>query len=75
MAENNDTITADVSSSPAMLRMVTAYWLSRAIYVAATLGIPDLLKNEAHDFEELANATGSHAPSLGCCARWRALEF
>jgi ubiquinone/menaquinone biosynthesis C-methylase UbiE len=44
--------------------MATAYWVSRAIYVAAHLGIADLLKDEARDAEALAAATGTHAPAL-----------
>ena len=43
---------------------MTGFWLSRAIYVAAKLGIADLLKEEPKDIGELAKATGSHEPSL-----------
>jgi SAM-dependent methyltransferase len=44
--------------------MATAYWVSRAIYVAAQLRIADLLKEEAQDAEALAAATGANAPAL-----------
>jgi hypothetical protein len=44
--------------------MATAYWVSRAVYVAAQLGIADLLKDEAQDAEALAAATGTYAPAL-----------
>jgi hypothetical protein len=47
-----------------VIRMATAYWVSRAIYVAAQLGIADLLKDEAQDPEALATATGTYAPAL-----------
>jgi len=37
---------------------------ARAVYVAATLGIADLVKDGRKSAEELARATGMHAPSL-----------
>ena len=48
----------------AMLQMIQGFWVSRAVYVAAKLGIPDLLKDGAKSSEELAEATRTHAPSL-----------
>jgi len=47
-----------------MLQMIQGFWMSRAIYVAAKLGIADLLKDGPKSPQELAQATGSHAPSL-----------
>jgi SAM-dependent methyltransferase len=47
-----------------MIRLVTGFWVSRALYIAATLGIADLLQDEPKAIGELAQATGSHAPSL-----------
>jgi ubiquinone/menaquinone biosynthesis C-methylase UbiE len=47
-----------------VIQMATAYWVSRALYVAAQLGIADLLKDAAQDAEALAAATGTHAPAL-----------
>lgn len=47
-----------------MLQMIQGFWVSRAIYAAAKLGIPDLLKDGPKSPEELAKATGTHAPSL-----------
>ena len=47
-----------------VIQMATAYWVSRALYVAAQLGIADLLKDAAQDAEALASATGTHAPAL-----------
>ena len=41
-----------------------AFILSRAISVAAKLGIADLLKADAKTADELAQATGVHTPSL-----------
>jgi hypothetical protein len=48
----------------AILQMATGYWVSRSIYVAAKLGIADLLKDSPKSCDELATATGTNAPSL-----------
>jgi hypothetical protein len=48
----------------AMLQMIQGFWISRALYVAAKLGIPDLLKDGPKNSDDLAQATGTHAPSL-----------
>lgn len=47
-----------------MLQIISGFWISRAVYVIAKLGIPDLLKSGPKTAEELANATKIHAPSL-----------
>jgi hypothetical protein len=47
-----------------MLQMIQGFWVSRAIYMAAKLGIPDLLKDGPKRCEELAQATATHSPSL-----------
>ena len=47
-----------------MLQIISGFWISRAVYVIAKLGIPDLLKSGPKTAEELASATGMHAPSL-----------
>jgi hypothetical protein len=56
--------TAENPSPPALFEMATAYWLSQAIYVAAKLGIADLLRDGPQSFVALAASTGSDAPSL-----------
>lgn len=48
----------------ALLQMMTGYWVSQAIYVAAKLGIADLLTSGPKTCEELAEATGCHPQSL-----------
>jgi hypothetical protein len=48
----------------ALFQMITGYYISQAIYVAATLGIADWLKDGPCSSDELAHATGTHAPSL-----------
>jgi hypothetical protein len=47
-----------------ILQIITNFWSSRAVYVFAKLGIPDLLKSGPKSADELAAATKMHAPSL-----------
>lgn len=47
-----------------LIRMVTGYWLSQAVYVAAKLGIADLLRDGPRDCDWLAEAAGAHRQSL-----------
>ncbi len=54
----------DVPPSVALLQMVTGYWVSQTIYVAAKLRIADLLKDGPKSCDELAKATETHARSL-----------
>ena len=48
----------------ALLQMATSVWISQALYIAAKLGIADLLHDQPRSSEDLARATGMHAPSL-----------
>ncbi|HEY3579773.1 MAG TPA: methyltransferase dimerization domain-containing protein, partial [Pyrinomonadaceae bacterium] len=47
-----------------MIQFITGFWTSRALYVAAKLGIADLLQSGPKTVQELAEATNTHAPSL-----------
>jgi hypothetical protein len=47
-----------------MLQIITNFWTTRAVYVLAKLGIPDLLKSGPKSAPELAGLTGMHAPSM-----------
>jgi len=47
-----------------MLQIISNFWMSRALYITAKLGIPDLLKSGPRTVEELAESTQTHAPSL-----------
>jgi len=47
-----------------MLQIISGFWISRAVYVIAKLGIPDLLESGPKTAAELASATNTHAPSL-----------
>ncbi len=64
MNEHDETAIADISPSVTMFQMVRAFFASRAIYIAAKLGLADLLKNEPKSSEELAQATGTDASAL-----------
>ena len=47
-----------------MLQIISNFWTTRAVYVLAKLGIPDLLTSGPKSVQELAGSTGTHAPSL-----------
>jgi hypothetical protein len=47
-----------------MLEMLSAFWNSCALHVAARLSLSDHLAREPRSAEELAAVTGTHAPSL-----------
>jgi predicted transcriptional regulator len=45
-------------------RMLTGYWITQALYVAAKLGLADLLKDGPRTADDLASATKSHPKSV-----------
>jgi hypothetical protein len=47
-----------------LFRMITGYYVSQAIYVAARLGIADRIGDSARAIEDLANQTNTHVASL-----------
>ncbi len=47
-----------------MARMITGYWVSQIVHVAAKLKLADLLADRPRTTEELARSTGTHARSL-----------
>jgi hypothetical protein len=47
-----------------LAQMASAYWVSQAIYVAAKLDLAEQLAAGPTSAEQLAAATGTHAPSL-----------
>ena len=48
----------------AMFQIISGFWISRAVYIIAKLGIPDILKDGPKSTNELAAETNTHAPSL-----------
>lgn len=56
--------TNDAPPQLALETLIHGYQLTKCIYVTAKLGIADLLKDGPRTSEELAQMTGTHAPSL-----------
>ena len=54
----------EVPPQVTMLQIISGFWLSRAVYIAAKLGLADLVTRQPKSAEELAQATETHAPSL-----------
>ena len=52
------------SPQAVMARLITGYWISQALNVAAQLGVADLLKDGPQTIAHLAEATGAHPRSL-----------
>lgn len=55
-----------------MLDMISGGWMAGAIGVAARIGVPDHLARGPADANELAAATGTHAPTLARLLRYLA---
>ena len=62
------------SPTDRMFQIISGFWTSRAVYVAAKLGIADLVHDRPRTAAELAEATGTHAPSLFRVPRWSVIE-
>ncbi len=54
----------DLPPPVAMLQMLGGFRVARSIYVAAELGVADLLADGPKSIDELAQATATHGPSL-----------
>jgi hypothetical protein len=56
----------DVNKEAAMkmIGIISGFWVSRVVYIAAKLGLADQLKDTAKTASEVAEATDTHAPSL-----------
>lgn len=59
-----NTQSQDIPSQMVMIQMATSYWVSRALYAAAKLGIADLLQDGPKSCDDLANSTGTNAQAL-----------
>jgi hypothetical protein len=55
---------ADPSAVPQMTHLIFGFMTTQAIYVAARLGVADLVQEAPKTADELALATGVHGPSL-----------
>jgi hypothetical protein len=58
------TPSTSVSPTQAVLQVIAGFWLSRCVYIAAKLGLADLVQESPKTPAELAVLTGTHAPSL-----------
>ena len=47
-----------------LLQVMSGFWISRCVYIVAKLGIAGLLKDGPKNADDLAAASGAHAPSL-----------
>src|SRR5438034_7985961 len=64
MTEKNDSKTTTPPPHAQLIEMATAHWISRIVYAAAKLSLADHLAGGPKSADELAGATGTHAPSL-----------
>ena len=64
MTQSNPGVESDLALRVGLLNLAAGFRLSQALYVAARLEIAGLLAGEPQSAEELATATGAHAPSL-----------
>ena len=64
MSDSGSTDVRAIPPPAILLRMMTGYWVSQALYVAAKLGLADLLVDGPRPVEALAAATQTDAPSL-----------
>jgi len=54
----------NMPASTDIRQMITGYWAAQMVYVAAKLGLADLLASGGRTADELARAAGVHADSL-----------
>jgi hypothetical protein len=57
-------VSASESPAQKVSEWIAGYWVSQAIYVAASLGLADLLRDGPKGSAELAALTQTHAGSL-----------
>ncbi|MBS1788845.1 MAG: helix-turn-helix domain-containing protein [Acidobacteria bacterium] len=54
----------EVPPQQVMMQIISGFWLSQMVNVAARLGLADQVAGQSKTLSELAAATGTHAPSL-----------
>lgn len=62
--EGQTAVAKEVPPPLQMLQIISGFWIARCVYVAAKLGIPDLIKDAPKTAEELSAGTATHGPSL-----------
>ena len=61
---SKESVQPELPPQAALYHLATGHYLSQALCLAAKLGIADLLKDGPRQAKDLAEATGTHAPSL-----------
>jgi len=64
MKNNNETAMPQLPPEAVLPQMILGGLMQKSIWVAAKLGIADLIAEKPHTAEQLAAATDTHAPSL-----------
>jgi hypothetical protein len=64
MAESTIQSTPAPQPTDVMMQLIGSFWTTRAVCIAAQLGLADLLKDGPQTVAQLAAATNTHAPSL-----------
>jgi Dimerisation domain len=63
-SETHGSAAMDLPPQEHMNELICGYWKSPCVYVAAKLGIADVLANGSHSIDDLADRTAMHPPSL-----------
>ncbi|MCP4134203.1 MAG: methyltransferase [bacterium] len=56
--------TESMQASQQMMQFITSKWITKPIYIAAKLGIADILSNGPRSVQEIAKETGTYEPYL-----------
>jgi orsellinic acid C2-O-methyltransferase len=64
MASDSQASSSSVPPPLLLYQMAVGHYVSRALHLAAKLGLADLLADGARHYGDLASATSTHAPSL-----------
>jgi hypothetical protein len=64
MSEDLSPVSGGPPPPAVLMQMMTGYWVSQAVYVAAKLGLADLVADGVGDVDDLAARTGADASSL-----------
>ena len=68
MVKTDDRVN-QMGPAPMVFRMARAFWASQTIYVAAKLGVADVLDEGSKSNDEIANAIGANSKSLARLTR------
>lgn len=64
MSNSQSNLQPEPTPQIAMLQLISGFWISRAVYIIAKLGVADHLADGPKTAEEIADATGAHAGAL-----------